>query len=151
MPNQYTGPGPVAERFWAKVDKTEGCWIWTAARSKGYGRITIAGRGMYAHRYAYEQLVGPIPGRLELDHRCRVPACVNPAHLEPVTHRENVLRGESPAALHAAKTHCPRGHELTIENCLRRRVPHGHGRDCKTCHRERERARWRARRHEGGA
>ena len=86
-------PG-VQERFWAKVRKTDGCWLWTGSHNGlGYGTIRSVGRKMYVHRYSYELLVGPIPAGLELDHLCRVPGCVNPDHLEPVTHAENLRRG----------------------------------------------------------
>lgn len=111
------------ERFWAKVRRSDNlfdCWIWTAALANGYGKFAPGSghrpRLVVAHVYAYELLVGPVPEGLELDHLCRNPACVNPTHMEPVTHRENCLRGESPAARHARKTHCKRGHEFTPEN-----------------------------------
>jgi len=83
-------------RFWARVDKAApgGCWIWTGAvEGKGYGAPSINGVKRPAHRLAYEDLVGPVPEGLHLDHLCRVRRCVNPAHLEPVTSRENTLRG----------------------------------------------------------
>jgi hypothetical protein len=94
-----------------------------------------------AHRLVYERLVGPIPDGLELDHLCRNPTCCNPAHLEPVTHRENMLRGETIGARASAVTHCPAGHEYTEMNT---RVYKGY-RKCRTCHRNWERAaqRWR--------
>lgn len=120
------------ERFWAKVDKSGpgGCWLWTAWLSGGYGRFRVGPRLVYAHRLAYELLVGPIPEGLELDHvrarGCTSKACVNPAHLEPVTHRENVLRGDSPSALLARATHCGRGHELAGPNLWR-----GQCRECR--------------------
>ena len=95
------------DSFWAKVNKTDSCWLWTGSiNNKGYGRLS----GVYAHRAAYELLVGPIPEGKELDHLCRVTHCVNPEHLEPVTHRENLLRGKSPAAIQAKITHCLQGH-----------------------------------------
>lgn len=75
-----------------------GCWPWPGAlNKKGYGTIDVVVNGRRyrsAHRFAYEQLVGPIPDGLELDHLCRNPPCVNPAHLEPVTRSENVRRGD---------------------------------------------------------
>jgi hypothetical protein len=82
-------------RFWSKVDKggPGGCWVWTASlNNMGYPRFNAGDREMLAHRFAYEDVVGPIPDGLELDHLCRRPVCVNPAHLEPVTHRENMRR-----------------------------------------------------------
>jgi hypothetical protein len=89
-------------RFWAKVEKTDGCWFWRARIiATGYGSFSLDGRKVMAHRFAYELLVGPIPEDLELDHLCRVRHCVNPAHLEPVTHRENILRGMRAAAQQA--------------------------------------------------
>jgi hypothetical protein len=111
------------------------CWIWTAARVKGYGRLTVNKKQWPAHRYVYTELVGPVPDGLVLDHLCRKPACVNPAHLEPVTQKENTLRGVNFIAVNARKTHCKRGHPLVpgnIRGC-------GHGRPCLTCHRENDR------------
>ena len=92
-------PAPISARFWAKVDKTETCWLWTGGQSAGYGRFGFKGRpNLGAHRFAYELLVGPIPPGLDLDHLCRVRNCVNPDHLEPVTRRENLLlRGGGPS------------------------------------------------------
>ena len=93
--------GSVEERFWAKINKNAegGCWEWTKAlHSRGYGQMitgskTTKRHNVYAHRFAYETLVGPIPDGLVLDHLCRNPKCVNPAHLEPVTRQENIRRG----------------------------------------------------------
>jgi len=126
------------ERFWTYVNKTPTCWLWTGATLNGYGRF---GRGPgqttgVAHRMAYEQLVGPIPAGLHLDHLCRVHACVNPAHLEPVTCRENLLRGETITARRAAQTSCLRGHAFDGENTYV--APNG-CRDCRTCRREADR------------
>lgn len=135
-------------RFWVKVQKTPGCWLWTAAVSReGYGvfgaeRVGGRNRFVHSHRYAYELLVGPIPDGLHLDHLCRVPRCVNPAHLEPVTPRENTLRGIGPSAKNAVKTHCKHGHPFTPENT---RIDHRTGnRSCWTCRRQIS-ARWNAR------
>ncbi len=104
-------------RFWSKVDKTAGCWLWTAAKSQlGYGQFNaglIDGRKRYrpAHRIAWELLRGEIPSGLVLDHLCRVPSCVNPDHLEPVTQRANVLRGAHPKAIAFRNGTCVRGHD----------------------------------------
>lgn len=109
----------VMDRFWPKVDKLDnGCWVWTAATNgKGYG-IFRGGQGrdangsrkwILAHRFAFELLRGAITSP-ELDHRCRNRPCVNPDHLEPVTHRENTLRGESPVAMQARRSECIKGH-----------------------------------------
>lgn len=107
----------IRTRFWSKVNKTEDCWLWTAATDPfGYGHITIGGRQFLAHRYSYELANGSIPPGLHLDHLCRVPRCVNPSHLEPVTCQVNLLRSPiSLAAINAAKTHCKRGHAFIVE------------------------------------
>lgn len=86
-------PDAVA-RFWSKVDKRPGgCWLWTGTMLRsGYGQFRLGLGHVRAHRFAYELLVGPIPEGLTLDHLCRVTACVNPLHLEPVTLSENVKR-----------------------------------------------------------
>ena len=123
------------ERLLAKIDKRpNGCWEWTASKNRdGYGKFSMGGGGWVgAHRAAYLLLVGPIPDGMELDHLCRSRSCVNPDHLEPVPHVENVRRGElgaTTAARQRAKTHCPRGHEYTPENTRHART----GRDCKSC------------------
>ena len=80
----------VEERFFAKVDKTGGCWLWTAGKNRGgYGVFRLDGRTCLAHRVAYSWANGQIPDGLDLDHTCHVPACVNPAHLRPVTNAQN--------------------------------------------------------------
>jgi hypothetical protein len=127
------------ERFWAKVDKSagpDGCWPWTGARQdKGYGLFSPThSRQVGAHRVAYELTTGQIPDGMVIDHLCRNPPCVNPAHLEPVTSRENLLRGTTLAAANATKTHCDHGHEFTPEN-TRITKPEGK-RICRTCARE---------------
>jgi HNH endonuclease len=119
-------------RFWSKVDTSGACWLWTGQKTRlGYGYVKWRQRSMLPHRVAYQLLVGPIPDGLELDHLCRNRLCVNPNHLEPVDHRSNILRGESPCAVNAKKTHCIHGHELTKENTyIRTGEP---GRKCKEC------------------
>jgi len=107
------------------------CWVWRWASSGGYGQVTINGRRLLTHRAAYELLIGPIPAGLVIDHLCKNPGCVNPAHLEPVTQRENVLRGLSPSALCAVKTECPQGHPYDEKNTITRK---GY-RYCRTCQR----------------
>ena len=105
-------------RFWAKVRLTDGCWWWTGATDKGYGKFWAGtpaeGRRLWsAHRLAYAMRRGPIPQGLEIDHLCRNPGCVNPDHLEAVTHRENIQRGNNHNRI---KTHCPQGHPFDEAN-----------------------------------
>ena len=127
--------GSLSPRLQAKVDVTDDCWLWTGTTDiGGYGRIWIPElhATQPAHRVVYEYLVGPVPTDLVLDHLCRVRHCVRPDHLEPVTQRENILRGDLPdlnKAKGAAVTHCKRGHEYTAENTY---IHHGR-RTCRTC------------------
>lgn len=98
-------------RWWSSLDRTSGCWLGRAS-TLGYTTGPFQGE-RYGHRFAYTRLVGPIPEGLELDHLCRNRACVNPAHLEPVTHHQNVMRSPvAVAAINARKTHCKHGHSL---------------------------------------
>lgn len=98
-------------------EPNSGCWIWLGHTCKlGYGRLRYNGKMSQAHAISYNIHVGAIPFGLELDHTCKLRCCVNPDHLEPVTHLENVRRGDSPSALHARQTHCINGHEFTPEN-----------------------------------
>jgi len=123
-----------------------GCWIFTGYLMKGYGQIHSRRLGgtKLVHRFVYEQMVGPVPDGFDLDHLCRVPACCNPAHLEPVTHAENVRRGVGLANLIASRkgiTHCDQGHELTFENTY---INPGTGfRRCRKCRREWGQQYWR--------
>lgn len=128
------------KRFWAKVDRrgSDDCWEWTASKCRlGYGQVKINYRHLLAHRVAYELVRGPIPEGLCLDHLCRNRGCVNPSHLDPVTHRENVLRGKGFATSQLRKTHCIRGHEFTPENTL----VSMNRRTCRACNRIRSKAR----------
>jgi hypothetical protein len=134
----------MAWRFWEKVDRSgglHGCWLWRASTSHGgYGQVN---RGMPdgprntgAHRVAYELVKGPIPAGMHIDHLCRMPLCVNPAHLEAVTPRENMLRGRSPWADEARRTHCPLGHPYDEQNTILRRDG---SRRCRVCTRAQNR------------
>ena len=125
--------------FWKHVEKTDGCWLWRGAiKPDGYGQVRRhPRRNIYAHRFAYELEVGPIPEGLTLDHLCRVRACVRPSHLEPVTMLENLRRGNGVGAVNSRKTHCPRGHEYNVANT---RYYRGE-RNCRACDRARRRRR----------
>lgn len=118
----------------ASPEPNTGCWLWPFSdNGRGYGRIRFKGSLWQAHRLFYEIVKGTIPDGYELDHKCRVTFCVNPDHLEPVVHVENVRRGTTGAvntARQRSKTHCPRGHEYSGANL---RVNRNGSRRCKTC------------------
>lgn len=154
VPQHRYGPKrkPLAERFWIKVGRcsADECWPWLGARQpNGYGKMGSGGshgRTLLAHRVSYELNVGPIPDGLTIDHLCRNPACVNPAHMEVVTGAENILRGESAAARNSRKTHCPAGHPYDEENTLLHRLRTGkYGRECRECNKLRCRDRYQKR------
>lgn len=134
----------AAARFWGKVDQSDGpdaCWLWLGKRNHdGYGVFWFQRRDWMAHRWAYTQSVGAVPNARELDHLCRVRACVNPAHLEAVTARENVIRSESPVGHNAKKTHCKRGHPFDETHMQMR--PSDNARICMTCRREQRHQRY---------
>jgi hypothetical protein len=133
------------------IESDQGCWLRYPANPQGYTTVTLRRSRVnrLAHRALYELMVGPIPSGLQLDHVChgrdlgcpggdicKHRACVNPAHLEPVTGRENVLRSQSLAATNALKTHCKRGHEFTPENTYLQSYRDRVMRSCLTCRRE---------------
>lgn len=132
----------VSDRLWAKVSKDGPvpsyaphlgrCWIWTSCLdTKGYAQLSVNGSLRMAHRLAYEQLCGQIPQGLVLDHLCRVPHCVNPAHLEPVTFAENIRRGTAKSVEFSKRTQCPQGHPYDTVNTF----VDGGKRRCRECRR----------------
>lgn len=133
-----TRPRTSADRFWAKVDKSGDCWLWQGATNGKYGRLRRDLVWHYAHRFAYELERGPIPEGMTIDHLCREKLCCNPAHLEVVTLRENILRSESASAIHARKKVCFKGHEFDRTRIKTNGRP---VRWCSVCERERAKAR----------
>ncbi|WP_084779743.1 HNH endonuclease signature motif containing protein [Planobispora rosea] len=124
----------VSKRFWAFVDASGDCWEWTGGRqSRGYGHFSVTRDVRHlAHRFAYEDLVGPIPEGFQIDHLCRNVLCVNPDHLEAVTQQENIARSNGLGVVNAAKTHCPYGHPYDEANTYWR----GKKRTCRECRRK---------------
>lgn len=121
------------DRFWSNVDvpaQPSCCWEWIGERNhKGYGRVSINASRFVVHRVAYSLLIEPVPEDMQIDHLCRTRYCVNPDHLQPVTNRENLVRGYGVIARSVRATHCPQGHAYTPENTrLYRRA-----RVCRTC------------------
>lgn len=128
--NQLHGMEPE-RRFWRRVTIGDGCWEWSGNMyHDGYGMFNVDERKVRAHRFSYEIMVGPIPGGLQIDHLCRNRACVRFDHLEPVTQRENIRRGNSLSGMRARATHCIRGHAFDEENTYW--APNG-SRRCRTC------------------
>ncbi len=121
---------PLVER--TIRDEITGCWNWTGQVSpSGYGIVAKAGSTIRAHRLMYEEHYGQKPTGLDVDHLCRNRLCINPEHLEAVTHRENMRRSYSPAGLNARKSHCNSGHPLSGDNVSIRKTDGG--RVCRAC------------------
>jgi hypothetical protein len=130
-------------KFVQKAEEEDGCWLWTGnTNNGGYGIFWYDDRTGLAHRWSYEHHKGPL-GRLHVDHLCRNRLCVNPSHLEKVTARENLLRGETAAAANAAKTHCPQGHPYSEDNTY---VDNRNSRSCITCRKAADKRRREAKR-----
>jgi HNH endonuclease len=127
----------VLDRFFNKVQKTDSCWLWTGSiEANGYGRFRAPNK-VSAHRFSYETFVGHISSGLVIDHLCRVRNCVNPEHLEAVTHLENVRRGNS-GLNQKLKTHCPQNHEYNEVNTYFAVRSNGNkSRHCRVCNRNR--------------
>ncbi len=129
---------PIADRIMdlTSIVPVTGCWMWLGRiDSSGYASMKVGGSTVGAHRVSYAEFVGGIADGLTIDHLCRNTWCVNPAHLEPVPMRVNIMRGGGVGAVNSRKTHCSRGHELAGVNIyLEWR---GHGRDqrrhCLVC------------------
>lgn len=123
-----------AEKFWALVDKSGDCWLYTGFLNQGYGVFTHRRKNYRAHRVVWMMAGRTIPDGLVMDHLCRVRNCVKPDHLEPVTPRENVLRGIGPTAMNAQKIECDQGHHLAGENVMVSTVGAGRKeRRCRQC------------------
>ncbi len=120
------------------VDEQTGCWIWQGDKVKGgYGRTCVDGRKWLSHRASYAAHKGPIPDGLTIDHLCKREPCCNPDHLEPVTMKENTMRGNSFSRINAEKTHCALGHPFEGDNLYRYKDGR---RECRTCMIVRQRA-----------
>jgi len=130
------GDSRLPKKFWDKcgIDSATECWSWTASKVRGYGQFHLSGGNVLAHRHAYESLVAQVPRVMTCDHLCRNRACCNPSHIDIVTNKENVLRGESFSAKNARKTHCILGHPLSGDNLLLNvRKSGSTDRVCRTC------------------
>lgn len=114
-------------------EPNSGCWLWLGSVDKqGYGKFHVLGLGSLAHRVVFQVERGPIGSGLTLDHLCRNPPCVNPAHLEAVPGIVNTLRGTSFSAVYARRTHCQEGHPFDTANTYTRQER----RRCRACQRE---------------
>jgi hypothetical protein len=133
--------GTLRERVFARltIDQENGCLLWTGCRVKGYGYVAEGQAPRLVHQLMYEWFIGPVPFGMEIDHLCRIRHCAAPAHLEAVTHAENLRRsrGHQPPGWNASKTHCPQGHPYDEANTIRTGP---NKRACRQCKRERNKA-----------
>ena len=108
-------PTPIGfDRLIERIEITPTCWLWTGCTGgPGYGQVAIGGKKIYTHRLAYFLSRGEMPE--EIDHLCKRKLCMNPDHLESVTHRENLLRSTSISTINRAKRACPHGHKYDIQ------------------------------------
>uniref|UniRef100_A0AAT9JAA2 ORF17 n=1 Tax=Nitrosopumilaceae spindle-shaped virus TaxID=3065433 RepID=A0AAT9JAA2_9VIRU len=126
------------KRFMIKIEQNGNCWQWIASKDpSGYGKFMLNKKLISSHRISYELFKGEIPKGLQIDHLCRNRACVNPEHMEVVTQKENLRRGDKTniGRNNRLKTHCPQGHEYIKENL----VKSDPGRKCKICKNARDR------------
>jgi len=128
-------------RFLTHIQTSKnGCWIWIGSKdSCGYGLFQADRKRIRAHRFIYKYYNGDIPSNLEINHICGNPSCVNPAHLEAVTHRENILSGKGIPAINARKTHCDYGHTLSGDNLW---IQSNGSRHCRACWKRRNQDRY---------
>ena len=122
----------LLDRFWSKTNLVGPCWVWKSAKNnKGYGFFHLGDKVVLAHRLSYQMYYGLVPKDKELDHLCKNTLCVNPTHLEPVTHKENTMRGDTITSDFSKRTHCKNGHEFKGDDFYWR--SDGKGRRCRIC------------------
>jgi hypothetical protein len=122
-------------RFISHINQMpHGCWIWKGSPDRcGYGQMRLNGKRPMAHNISWWMFVGEIPKDKEIDHICEVRLCVNPTHLQALTHKENVNKGKGLGAVNTRKTHCKQGHPLSGDNLRYDKGRYGMRRNCKTC------------------